>query len=234
MTQAPPASRLSAAELDELEAFLTSDATPEDCMDLETLDGFLAALVSGPEVILPGEWLPRVWSVEGDSQRGPVFADEAQARRILGLVTRHMNAVAATLLNSPADFQPVLYEPGDGSEGVPLAARWCLGYITAMELRRERWKPLTADEESADLVMPIFTLTARGEEPDFGVAVRDEEQRRELVAMLPACAAGIHAFWLARRFGWSLPRRNPAKVGRDEPCPCGSGKRFKHCCGAGS
>jgi len=23
----------------------------------------------------------------------------------------------------------------------------------------------------------------------------------------------------------------PAKVGRNEPCPCGSGKKFKHCCG---
>lgn len=25
-------------------------------------------------------------------------------------------------------------------------------------------------------------------------------------------------------------RRNPPKVGRNEPCPCGSGKKFKHCC----
>jgi uncharacterized protein YecA (UPF0149 family) len=25
-----------------------------------------------------------------------------------------------------------------------------------------------------------------------------------------------------------------AKVGRNEPCPCGSGKKYKKCCGAGS
>ncbi|HNU53079.1 MAG TPA: SEC-C metal-binding domain-containing protein [Verrucomicrobiota bacterium] len=26
-------------------------------------------------------------------------------------------------------------------------------------------------------------------------------------------------------------RRPPTKVGRNGPCPCGSGKEFKHCCG---
>lgn len=24
---------------------------------------------------------------------------------------------------------------------------------------------------------------------------------------------------------------NKRKVGRNEPCPCGSGKKYKHCCG---
>jgi preprotein translocase subunit SecA len=26
-------------------------------------------------------------------------------------------------------------------------------------------------------------------------------------------------------------RRGVPKVGRNEPCPCGSGKKFKNCCG---
>ncbi|MBO6069947.1 MAG: SEC-C domain-containing protein, partial [Succinivibrionaceae bacterium] len=25
--------------------------------------------------------------------------------------------------------------------------------------------------------------------------------------------------------------RNGQKVGRNDPCPCGSGKKFKNCCG---
>ncbi|MDH4181205.1 MAG: YecA family protein, partial [Betaproteobacteria bacterium] len=40
---------LSDTELDELEAFLASDAVPQDCMDLEMLDGYLTAIASGPE-----------------------------------------------------------------------------------------------------------------------------------------------------------------------------------------
>jgi uncharacterized protein len=231
MTQPGLASPLSGEELDELEAFLVSEATPEECMDLETLDGFLTALVSGPEAIVPGEWLPWVWSVEGDPERGPVFSDETQARRLLELMMRHMNGIVATLVNSPADFEPLLYEPEEGPEAVPVAARWCLGYVTAMELRAAAWQPLTGDDETADLVMPILTLTARDDDPDFGVLARDPEKRQQIVDMLPACASGIHGFWLARRSGWNLPRRSPDKSGRDEPCPCGSGKKFKHCCG---
>ena len=38
---------LTDSELDELEAFLASDAVPQDCMDLEMLDGFLAAMLEG-------------------------------------------------------------------------------------------------------------------------------------------------------------------------------------------
>lgn len=234
MTRPPLASPLSGAELDELEAFLVSEATPGESMDLETLDGFLTAIVSGPEAIMPSEWLPWVWSVAGNPEQGPEFADEAQARRILELMMRHMNGIASTLLNSPADFEPLLYEPEQGPEAVPAAARWCLGFIVAMELRRDAWRPLTGDDETADLVMPILILTARGDDPDFGVVVQNEEKRRELVDMLPACAAGIHAFWLARRSGWSLPRRNPDKTGRNDPCPCGSGRKYKHCCGRGA
>jgi SEC-C motif-containing protein len=28
------------------------------------------------------------------------------------------------------------------------------------------------------------------------------------------------------------PPRQVAKVGRNDPCPCGSGKKYKKCCGA--
>ena len=30
------------------------------------------------------------------------------------------------------------------------------------------------------------------------------------------------------------PIKKGAKVGRNDPCPCGSGKKYKKCCGANS
>ena len=44
---------LSDIDYDELEAFLGSNVVPQDCMDLEMLDGFLTAIVCGPELIQP-------------------------------------------------------------------------------------------------------------------------------------------------------------------------------------
>lgn len=29
----------------------------------------------------------------------------------------------------------------------------------------------------------------------------------------------------------ALPKKNTPKVGRNDPCPCGSGKKYKKCCG---
>src|SRR6202165_3822173 len=99
---------LSEAEYDALEAFFGSNAVPQDCMDLEMLDGFLTAIVSGPELIQPSEWLPVVWS---DSQRSvpPVFQNNEQAERILSLVLRLQQSIRRTLAESPTRFKPLLY-----------------------------------------------------------------------------------------------------------------------------
>jgi yecA family protein len=55
-----PNSPLSNEEIRELDAFLMSDATPDECMDVVTLDGFLSALAIGPELVPPSVWLPLV------------------------------------------------------------------------------------------------------------------------------------------------------------------------------
>ena len=72
---------LSDPELDELEGFLASDLVPPDCMDLEMLDGFITAIVSGPESVQPSEWLPQVWS-DGGRSSNPAFTSFTSAPMI--------------------------------------------------------------------------------------------------------------------------------------------------------
>ena len=48
-------------DLEELDAFLMSDRAPEGGMQLSDLDGFLAGIAIGPELIMPSEWLPVIW-----------------------------------------------------------------------------------------------------------------------------------------------------------------------------
>src|ERR1700681_1903818 len=99
---------LSDADYDELEAFLGSNAVPQDCMDLEMLDGFLTAIVSGPELIQPSEWLPVLWS-DSQSSVTLVFQSTEQAERILSLLFRVQQSIRGTLAESPARFKPLLY-----------------------------------------------------------------------------------------------------------------------------
>jgi uncharacterized protein len=44
--------------LEEPDAFLMSDRAPEDSTQLSDLDGFLAGIAIGPELIMPSEWVP--------------------------------------------------------------------------------------------------------------------------------------------------------------------------------
>jgi len=39
--------------------------------------------------------------------------------------------------------------------------------------------------------------------------------------------------WLYTDGDMLEPRRKPLKIGRNEPCPCASGLKFKRCCGKG-
>lgn len=78
---------LSEDELAELSRFLDSDAVPDGCMDLSMLDGFLTALMVGPDLTPPSQWLPLVW---GDAE-GPEFETLEQARKITSFLLRHMN-----------------------------------------------------------------------------------------------------------------------------------------------
>lgn len=84
-----PDAPLSDEELDELEQFLISDTTPEECMDIAMLDGFLTALVIGPNTLLPSQWLPAVWGETDEEEM--VWESGEQMQRILGLVMRMYN-----------------------------------------------------------------------------------------------------------------------------------------------
>ena len=37
----------------------------------------------------------------------------------------------------------------------------------------------------------------------------------------------------AKKSGAPVSKTTPGAAGRNQPCPCGSGKKYKHCCGKG-
>ena len=81
---------LTNQEIEELDGFLLSDGGRENAMDVSGVDGFLCAVLSGPNVIMPSEWMRWVWdSAEG--KQSPEFTSEKQAQRILDLLMRHAN-----------------------------------------------------------------------------------------------------------------------------------------------
>ena len=195
---------LTDAEMDELEAFLASDAVPPDCMDLEMLDGYLTAVVSGPEQIQPSEWLPQLWS-EGGKSATPAYSDNDQAQRIMALVLRHMVGIQRTLTESPTRFRPLLYLPDEAARKnertPPEATAWCEGYMSGVKLRDDAWQPLYDAQDARDWIFPIEALAFGDREEEFTEWVDSEEKRESLIDELPVAAVLIYRFWQEKNRG---------------------------------
>ena len=216
-------------DLEALDQFLMSDASPEDCMQLSDLDGFLTGIAIGPELVMPSEWLPAIWG--GDE---PVFEEQEQAQTVIGTIMGRYNEILRALNTDPEAYEPLFWE---GPDGEVIAADWAEGFVDAIRLRPEAWRPLLEDREALVMLMPILALC--GDDEGGSPLELDLEEDADLLAqapeLIPACVAGMHGFWKERRGrpdAAGTRRAKSAKVGRNDPCPCGSGRKYKRCCGA--
>ena len=221
------ASDLTDELIEELDTFLMSDQTPDDCLCISELDGFLTGIVVGPDLIMPSEWMPCVW--QGGE---PEFTDMAQAERVMGIIMARYNDIIHQLDDEPGAFQPILYEYPDRSLR---AADWAEGFMDAFRLRVDSWDALFEDEEARYLFGPLLAQIHDKDGKPFIEGTREEiaEMRETGAEALPYVIKDIYDFWKARRVpAPQTVQRSERKVGRNEPCPCGSGRKYKRCCGA--
>ncbi|AOY00582.1 UPF0149 family protein [Jeongeupia sp. USM3] len=189
-----PEPPLSDAELDELAAFLESDATGDECMDLSMLHGFLTAIRVGPAEPEPAAWLAQVW---GEAGQTPRFASPAAQQRIEDLILRFYNQLGDELVGEPAAFTPLVYV--DEEAGTDIAQQWCYGFMLGTAMAPKAWQPAMDDDEIAQLLAPIFDC-ADDEAREAMEADGDNlaEFEHELAAALPDIVPVLRAFWLAR------------------------------------
>lgn len=224
---------LSANEIDDLAEFLTSEETPEECMDISTLDGFLTGLVIGPDTIPPSRWLPVVWGETGKDEM--VWKSRKKAEHIWDLVMRLYNSIVQDLQCNPPDFRPLLSVHEAAGEKVTIIDEWCWGFMLSIELAPESWQLLLEYEEQGAAIIPI---SLHGTEEGWKLLEKDPKvsavPHEEWVTMLSTAVREIHAYWLPFRRAKAQVSQAviSQKVGRNEPCPCGSGKKFKKCCRA--
>lgn len=274
--------RMDEDALIRLSAILEERAEPLGGMNLEILDGFLAALVVGPELVQPSEYLPKIWGGE------PEWASMAEANEAIGLITALWNDIVrraraplpdpntdpeaaagmledtAPLLALPLDFDLTDQENLDAHADLPLGAGWAYGFLVGVDLRPGAWDDwIEEDEEVNDDLAHIvrMSLVDLGEDGDldededededddeFAGFVADDlddedadaealaedipslEERLELVADLPFIVAEL--YWKRIERDRPKPVRRPDLPGRNDPCSCGSGLKFKKCCGA--
>ncbi|HET8730226.1 MAG TPA: UPF0149 family protein [Moraxellaceae bacterium] len=198
---------------------------PADCVgDIAELDGFLLAVASSPRMLGPEEWVPAVWGGER-----PPFASPDEEARVLGLLLRHYNSTEQVLLDDPDTFDPLFaYEEDEQGDEVESVDEWCAGFLRGLELAWDAWEPVVEQQPDLFRIIQLFGTEEGWEEQ----ASYQEAEIEALQDGLPELARTLFTLGMEARAATPTIRRNEPKVGRNDPCPCGSGKKFKQCCGA--
>ncbi len=181
--------------LDELAHFLNSSSAPQGCMDLSELDGFLAGLVAGPEIVPREEWLAEVWDNEE-----PEYTDEAAQEAVEQAIFDRYAAIEAGLDTVPLGYTAILWQD---ESGTTVAEDWAAGFMQAVSLRAKAWQPALADEDASMLLIPIASLAGMTlpESERGGQAMTDdalEGLMQDAEQVLPVCVMGLRRFWRDR------------------------------------
>lgn len=233
----PSAAFWSDQDIAVLEDFLLRDDAPENSMDASMIDGFLTAILSGPRLIMPGEALRWIWDTE-NGKDGAHFKDEQEAQKILGLVMQQWNAIAQVLMQDPQAYEPLILERTlDEGRVIPIIDEWCMGYQKGMALDKDGWAELSIAQP--DLLKPVWLYGSEGGWEILQKYPLSDEEHEQMADSLGDMARQAHAWFLQRRDPSSLKtpatspvRREGPKLGRNDPCHCGSGRKYKQCHGA--
>lgn len=210
--------------LHQLEAMLSA-IDDEGVMLIGELDGYLAGVLISPEPIADDEWLPAIFAdlLPEALPNGDDFA------LLNDLIAARYQEIAAELAEDR--YQP-LYEIDDTDDSV-LWEIWIAGFERAMAMRLPAWEALlkrrqeSIAQESAFLLMDLLDLGMSSEPPDDAGALKLVADAPSLIPELAGNLYRAHVVAAA-----PVPVRVES-VGRNDPCPCGSGLKYKKCHGAG-
>jgi uncharacterized protein len=234
---------LSDAEFAELDGLLADVPEPLEPLDVVMLDGFLAAIVVQPELIDAARWLPYVFDAGG--HRWGEAALSPEQLRARALIARRQAAINRSLAEYRS-FDPLILEPDEeaaAEAGVESAldatTRAILPWVAGFEFAASIFPGLddVADDAVGTTLARLYRfLPAEAEDERATAAIvaaqRPLETLDDAIDEVIACVADLYDLTEPLRYQVETVRRGAPKVGRNDPCPCGSGRKFKVCHGA--
>jgi len=230
-----PFTPLTEEELQELDEFLLYEVKSDESMTSDILDGYLHAIVIGPASLMPKQWMPGIWG-EVDNLMPPVKSIE-QLNRILSLVMRHFNSIITSVEQEPREIYPIWCSCEYRGKEYDDAEGWAYGFTQGMKLCWNDWKPLLDSAQGQAWYRPIGLLGEDDYSADQDQLTKTPIMRSKLALQIPQAVVAMYEHWLPYRravYERHVARSLQTKVGRNEDCPCGSGKKYKKCCGAAS
>ncbi|MDE2401953.1 MAG: UPF0149 family protein [Burkholderiales bacterium] len=236
-----PTPLLTDADINEIDELLAAVPAPHEAVDAVMLDGYLCGVLVQPVLLTPEQWLPPIFGEAGlptpDSEGWP----QAKHTRLITLIERRKDEVLRGILED-GWFDPIVPQLEDddgklltGKDAMEGLGYWVAGFEWALanfpqledlgaagvpDLLDSLWRHLPEqDETQAEMTKAL--------DQEHPLRNLDEGIQALVFDIVDLAEVGV-----AERHKVTTVKHETPKVGRNDPCPCGSGKKFKQCHGA--
>lgn len=221
MTEAIVDTPLTDADVARLESLLAA-MRDAPIARIDALQGLCVAIAMGPDAEISNRWL--------DAVLGPEETRAASDAELLVLLERYRDATASAVADRTLTIVPRTTRTGRVDY-----APWCGGFLDGIAISETEWFAAADVEDLDELLFPIEAL-ADALAPAARAAYKPNEWRklvRDAEASLHETVMRLADYWAIVRAPPATIRREQPKVGRNDPCPCGSGRKYKQCHGRG-
>jgi uncharacterized protein len=205
-------------------------------MPPDMLDGYICAVILSPDAMSPLQWIPHVFFRE----EMPDFHSLEELQSVTDALLNAYNTMLT--LVAERNFGLIIAD-GPVKTFRESLLRWCEGFHSGYDLDPKNWdngfsvQQLTAFGNILQLANYSLKLMV-GQKIAIPSFARTKKQILDITHEINDFVENTYVLRLeqykeksgqATRPG-SVPSRKP-RWGRNQPCPCGSGKKFKKCCG---
>ncbi len=209
---------------DDLDNILSQYGSDESILCCSELDGFLAALACAPDTIMPSTWMAATW---GGEARMPEWDSEQTLVQFSALVIKLYNGVNEDL--DRGVYEPLFLSGVDPHNELMNVVDWCDGFLRGLGL----WGGLQPQQmqQLETCLYPIRHFCT--EDGWAALSLMTPSQIQSLQESIQPCIQTLSRQLLRpiKPAANTNHIRTGVKVGRNNPCPCGSGKKYKKCCG---
>jgi yecA family protein len=205
-------------------------------MPPDMLDGYLCAVIISPDAISPHKWIPTVFFEE----QIPEFSSLEELQSVTDALLNAYNTMVT--LVAERNFGLVIAD-GPAKTFRESLLRWCEGFLDGYDLDPINWdngfsvQQLTAF--GYILQLTVYSLQQRaGQKTAIPSFVRTKKQIVDVAHEINDFVENTYALRLEQYQEKSGQATRPGSAtyskprwGRNQPCPCGSGQKFKKCCG---
>jgi uncharacterized protein len=218
-----------------LRAFLEDRRRPSGTLRYHELQGFLFAVASAPELVTPSEWIPAIF----DDQQ-PEYESVDEATTVMSELVAVYYAINAPVrehrpaLPSDCRFRDDVLANLDDNAPIAQLSR---GFVQGHQWLEESWDPYVPEELDDDVGAMLMTLSffsSRAIAEAFCTEAKEPNLTRlasTLRRVFPRAMAEYAGLGESIQQAINEANVQAAKVGRNDPCPCGSGRKYKKCCG---